>query len=85
MQVRALAVCRDWKASLDPRLWPLETLRLCCGEDGMEPDLSIAQWVVSAQPAVRSLECADFEKVELLLTLASIAPRTVSPHTAGPR
>ena len=68
-------MCRAWKAFLDPKLWPIAELDL----DGEEAsDLRIATWVARIQPAVKSLMLIDLNSHQLLLTLLSVAPRTVS-------
>ncbi|GAB4822621.1 hypothetical protein N2152v2_009667 [Parachlorella kessleri] len=59
LQVRALAVCRDWKCYLDPKVWPVEGLELDGTEDS---DLCIARWPLSV---LESLSCNNWEHVEL--------------------
>ncbi len=84
LQVRALAVCRAWKAHLNPRAWPIEALELTSKWDfdhGHDFDHSIATWVASTQSAVRSLELWDFWTSNLWGMLWSVSQRTVS-HVA---
>ncbi|GAB4822624.1 hypothetical protein N2152v2_009670 [Parachlorella kessleri] len=72
LQVRALAVCRAWRSSLDPKAWPVESLEL---GDGEGEDRPITDWVISTQPAVRSVDLVGFRSWEFG-TLLSISPRT---------
>ena len=77
LQVRALAVCRDWKASLDPQSWPLEKLHVS-GHTMDHGGRSVASWVTTTQPALRSLQVDDDLPPHLLPDLLlSLEAKTV--------
>ena len=80
LQVRALAVCRAWRIYLDPRLLPIQALR----SNGFTDDeLRIAEWITVAQPALQCLRLFRLPATQLLLTLASVTPRTVGGWCSG--
>ncbi|GAB4815985.1 hypothetical protein N2152v2_003031 [Parachlorella kessleri] len=71
-RVRAQAVCTSWKASLDPRQWPIESVAI----SDEEQHVCLARWVAAVRPAVRAFVFEEaFQKA--LFSLLSVAPRAV--------
>ncbi|GAB4822628.1 hypothetical protein N2152v2_009674 [Parachlorella kessleri] len=67
-RVRALVVCRAWKACLDFQLCPIPALYL----GDLEADRRIAAWVARTQPAVKFLVLDQIDSHRTLVTLLSV-------------
>ncbi|GAB4822640.1 hypothetical protein N2152v2_009686 [Parachlorella kessleri] len=69
LQLRAMAVCSAWRDCLDPRKWPIDTLKL---NRLKVDDEHLVPWIISTRPAVKSLDLSRYRTPQLLTVLASV-------------
>lgn len=86
-RLRFLPVWKAWRAALDPRTLPIETLSIYTyGEDAA--DDALLEWVCRAQPRVEAAELVLGSEGGAVLVaydaLLSLHPRTVSSGTSAP-